>query len=373
MKILMVISHYYPTPGGTERQAHQLARALTGRGHEVHVLTMRHGPGPAVTNIEGVPIYRAIHGIQRGALFGLSYLLTATVAILRLGRDAEVLHTHHLYLDAIAAVGAGRILRVPTLAKVACGGAVGDLARLRGTTGGRVFLRILHGLDRVATPSRQTEAEVRAAGFPEGRVVRIPNGVDISRFAPAGAVRTDRSARTVLFLGRLDPQKGVNVLLGAWNEVAFCQPDTTLVIGGVGPEEAALRAAATRPGLAGRVRFLGAVPDPGAHLRTAAAFVLPSWHEGLPNALLEAMATGLPCVATAIGGTTDVATDESDALLVPPGDAAALAKALLRILTDADLAGRLGAAARRRVVAAFSLDATVIRYEQVYREMRDAA
>jgi glycosyltransferase involved in cell wall biosynthesis len=346
----MAISHYYPTPGGTERQAHQLARALIGRGHEVRVLTMRHGPGPAMTNIEGVPIYRAIHGIQRGALFGLSYLLTATVAILRLGRDAEVLHTHHLYLDAIAAVSAARILRVPTLAKVACGGAVGDLARLR-----------------------QTEAEVRAAGFHEGRVVRIHNGVDISRFAPTGAVRTERSARTVLFLGRLDPQKGVNVLLGAWDEVAFCKPDTTLVIGGVGPEEAALRAAATRPGLAGRVRFLGAVPDPEAHLRTAAAFVLPSWHEGLPNALLEAMATGLPCVATAIGGTTDVATEESDALLVPPGDAAALAKALLRILTDADLAGRLGAAARRRVVADFSLDTTVTRYEQVYREMRDAA
>jgi glycosyltransferase involved in cell wall biosynthesis len=326
-----------------------------------------------VTNIEGVPIYRAIHGVQRGALFGLSYLLTATVAILRLGRDADVLHSHHLYLDAVAAVSAGKILRVPMLAKVACGGAVGDLARLRRTAGTRALFRILRGLDRIVVPSRQTDAEVRAAGFLEDRIVRIPNGVDIARFTPAGPIRSDSPARTVLFLGRLDAQKGVDTLLSAWGEAAPHLPGTTLAIGGEGPQAAALRAAATRPGLAGNVRFLGAVPDPEAHLRTAAAFVLPSWHEGLPNALLEAMATGLPCVATAIGGTTDVATDESDALLVPPGDGAALAKALLRILTDADLAGRLGAAARRRVVGDFSLEAMVVRYEQLYQEMRGAA
>lgn len=373
MKILMATSHYYPTPGGSERQAHQLARALLSRGHEVRVLTTRLGPGPALVDIEGVPVHRAIRGIERGVLFGISYVLTAMGAMVRLRRHAEVLHAHHLYLDAVAAAAAGRLLRAPALAKVACGGAVGDLARLRRTTGNRVLLRILHGLHRVVAPSRQTEAEVHAAGFSEDGVVRIPNGVDISRFAPTGAVRSDRSARTVLFLGRLDPQKGVNVLLSAWGEVAARLSDFTLTIGGQGPEGPALRAAAIHAGLEGRVRFLGSVLDPETHLRAAAAFVLPSWHEGLPNALLEAMATGLPCVATTIGGTTDVATDERDALLVPPGDSAALAKALLRILTNADLAGRLGTAARLRVVAEFSLEAMVARYEQLYREMKNAA
>ncbi len=259
------------------------------------------------------------------------------------------------------------------LAKVACGGAVGDLARLRRTAGTRVLFRILRGLDRIVVPSRQTAAEVRAAGFLEDRIVRIPNGVDIARFTPAGPIRSDSPAHTVLFLGRLDGQKGVETLLTAWGEVAARLPEAILVIAGQGPQEAALRAAVTQAGMAGRVRFLGPVSDPEAHLRVASAFVLPSHHEGLPNVLLEAMATGLPCVATAIGGTMDAATDGCDALLVPPGDAAALAKGLLCILTDGDLAERLGAAARRRVVADFSLDNMVVRYEELYRGMRDAA
>ncbi len=368
----MAISHYYPAPGGSERQAHQLARTLIARGHEVRVLTMRLGPCPAVTSTEGVPIHRAIRGVDRGMLFGLSYLFTSMGAMVRLRRHAEVLHAHHLYLDAVAAVVVGRVLRVPTLAKVACGGAVGDLARLQRTAAGGTLLRMLRGLNRVVTPSQQTEAEVLAAGFASDKVVRIPNGVDIGRFTPAEELRPANAARSVLFLGRLDAQKGVGTLLQAWGEVAARLPETTLTLAGDGPEASTLRAVAAQFGLTHRVRFLGAVPDPEMHLRAAAAFVLPSWYEGVPNALLEAMATGLPCIATAIGGTMDLATDEHEALLVAPGDAAALAKALLRILTDRDLAGRLGAAARRRVEGHFSLDAVVTRYEQLYREMRDA-
>ena len=373
MKILMATSYYYPAPGGSERQAHQLARGLIARGHEVRVLTMRQGPGPAVTSIEGVPLYCGIRGIQRGALFGLSYLLTSMRAMARLRRHAEIIHAHHLYLDAVAAAVMGRLLRVPTLAKVACGGAVGDLARLRRTAGGGILLRILRRLTRVVAPSQQTEAEVLTVGFARDRVIRIPNGVDVGRFAPAGRFQPASPARTVLFLGRLDAQKGVDILLRAWGDVVAQLPETTLAICGDGPEAATLRATAVQAGVADHVRLLGAVPDPEMHLRAAVAFVLPSWHEGLPNVLLEAMATGLPCVATAIAGTMDVATDERDALLVPPGDAAALTKALLRVLTDRDLADRLGSAARRRVTADFSLDANVSRYEQLYAEMRDAA
>jgi glycosyltransferase involved in cell wall biosynthesis len=373
VKILMAISHYYPTPGGSERQAHLLARGLRDRGHEVRVLTMRLGPGPSKNLIEGIPVHRAIRGIQRGPVFGFSYLLTGTAAMARLGRRADVLHAHHLYLDAVTATVVGRLVRVPALAKVACGGAVGDLSRLRRMAGGGILLRILRGLDRVIAPSHETETEVRRAGFPPGRIVRIPNSVDVTRFMPGEIRHNGTEARTVIFLGRLEPQKGVDTLLQAWAEVAPQLPGAHLRIAGDGSQVIALRALATQLGLASRVEFLGVVPDPERHLRQASVFVLPSWHEGLPNALLEAMATGLPCVATAIGGTVDVARDERDALLVPPGDSAALAKALLRILTDSDLAGRLGTAARLRVVADFSLDAMVARYEQLYREMRDAA
>jgi glycosyltransferase involved in cell wall biosynthesis len=350
-----------------------VARRLLARGHEVRVLTMHLGQAPAEAEIDGVPILRGIHGIGRGLAFGLSYLLTSLRAMHRLRRHTEILHAHHLYLDAVAAAVAGRLLRVPTLAKVACGGLVGDVSRLSRITGGRLFLRILQNLNRVVAPSRQTEAEVRQAGLAVERIVRIPNGVDVVRFAPAEN-RADGSAlQGVLFLGRLDPQKGVETLLHAWAEVAPRLPAARLRIAGAGPQAGRLQALTSRLGLTSSVEFAGVVSDPERHLRQAAVFVLPSWHEGLPNSLLEAMATGLPCVATAIGGTLDVVTDERDALLIPPGDAAALAKGLLRVLTDGELAMRLATTARRRVVADFSLDAVVTRYESLYREMRDAA
>jgi len=373
VKILMLTSHYHPTPGGSERQAHQLARSLVARGHGVRVLTMQCGNHPVVSTLDGVRIYRSIHAVKRGVLFGVSYLLTSIGGIVRLGRDADIVHAHHLYLDAIAAAAVGRPLRASTLAKVACGGSGGDLSRLNRTAGVGLVRRLLRRLDRVVTPSRQTETEICHAGFPAHRVIRIPNGVDTARFHPAGPSAADGGPRTVLFLGRLEQQKGIDTLLDAWAEIAPRLPGTTLAIGGDGAQARALLAKAEGLGVADRVQFLGAVPNPEEHLRRASAFVLPSRYEGLPNALLEAMATGLPTVATAIGGTLDVATDEAQALMVPPDDSAALAKALHRVLTDADLGRRLGVAARNRVVAEFSLDRMVTRYERLYREMQHAA
>jgi glycosyltransferase involved in cell wall biosynthesis len=368
----MASSHYYPTPGGTERQAHQLARGLIARGHEVQVLTMQLGAEPPNVVIEGVPVRRAVRGIERGMLFGISYLCTSLYALLSLGRRANILHAHQLYLDAAAATTAGRVLGIPVLAKVACGGSGGDLNRLRRSWAGRLLLSmVLRGINRVVTPSRETEAEICAAGFLAGRVVCIPNGVDVERFSPSfGRWPTEPN---VLFLGRLDRQKGLDTLITAWADVVSRVRSATLTIAGQGPELSRLAALAQRVGVADHVCFLGAVPDPERRLRDAAAFVLPSRFEGLPNALLEAMATGVPCVATAIGGTIDVATDQEDALLVPPDDSRALAEALCVVLTDRTIARKLGANARRRVVANFSLESLISRYERLYGEMRDAA
>lgn len=370
---MMATSHYYPTPGGSERQAHQLARGLIARGHDVRVLTMRLGPGPAVAMIDGVPVYRVIRGIERGPLFGISYLATSIGAILRYGRRVDILHAHHLYLDAMASAVIGHWLGTPTLAKAACGGAGGDLSRLRRTGKAAALLWVLRKLDRVVALSRETENEMRVAGFRAQQVVRIPNGVDLARFFPAPDARERHATRTILFLGRLDAQKGVNTLIEAWAAIAPQFPRVIVAIGGCGPQAEALRALAAEADVADSVRFLGAVPDPENHLRAASVFVLPSFYEGLPNALLEAMATGLPCVATAIGGTMDVMTDGQDGLLVSPGDVRALADALRLVLMDAALATRLGTAARRRAADSFSLETVVAQYEALYQEMRDGA
>ena len=172
----------------------------------------------------------------------------------------------------------------------------------------------------------------------------------------------------MIFTGRIHPQKNLGVLLDAWPEVAR-RTGASLILVGQGPERDRLAESARTLGVADRVHFLGGVDDPADLLRAADAFVLPSVAEGMSNSLLEAMATSLPCLASAIGGNTDLLQDGHDGLLVPPGDPSAWSSALLRVLEDPSFARSLGAAARRRIEAEFSLTVVVDRYLALYRRM----
>src|SRR5262249_38136216 len=140
-------------------------------------------------------------------------------------------------------------------------------------------------------------------------------------------------------------------------------PDAHLIILGTGSEEQALAASQTP-----HLQLLGARDDVADYLRAADVFVLPSEREGLSNALLEAMATGMACVATAVGGTPEVIADDIAGLLVPAGQARVLAEALVRALSDAELRARLGGTAREHVARVYSLDSAA----SLLRELYDA-
>jgi glycosyltransferase involved in cell wall biosynthesis len=217
--------------------------------------------------------------------------------------------------------------------------------------------------------SEEIEQELRDIGVPRDRIVRIPNGVDTRRFRPLDARRRETlraelrftGRRVALFIGRLESMKGVDALLDAWQDVRRSVPDALLVIMGYGALRASLQSRSVPD-----VRFVGVVDDPLPYLQAADCFVLPSLGEGLPVALLEAMATELPCVATSIGGTVDVIRPGIDGWLVRPQDSAALAKALVQALTLSDRA-QLGAAGRARVLSKFSLEDAADRLSALYR------
>jgi glycosyltransferase involved in cell wall biosynthesis len=277
-------------------------------------------------------------------------------------------------LDAVAALLAGRILRVPVVAKMVGAGPGGDLDRLRHTAGGSLLLRLLRTLDAVIVPSPSCRTELLAAEFPPERIRLIANGVDTAAFRFDAAMGPTRPLPTgegpvVVFTGRLVKAKGLLELLEAWPLLLREVPDAHLVIVGSGPLEPELLRRAALPALAGRVHLTGEVPDVRPYLRAATAFVFPSWAEGLPNALLEAMAMGLPCVATDIGPIRDAVTDGEEALLVPVRTPDRLAAALVTVLTQPVLTARLGRAARKRAEAEFSLEIVVDRLESLYREL----
>jgi len=204
------------------------------------------------------------------------------------------------------------------------------------------------------------------------RLVVIPNGVDLARFDHASPV--DRSSIGVptdavltLYVGRLDPQKGLDTLLKAAAGVARVRPDWHLALAGDGPLRPDLMAQAARLlDLAGRVHWLGRRDDVPSLLGSADLLVLPSLWEGMPNVVLEAMAAGVPVVATRVEGTEDLVLPGQTGWLVPPGAVEPLTQALLGAAEDAERRQAFGRNGRSRVEAAFTPERVVAAYEQVW-------
>ena len=198
--------------------------------------------------------------------------------------------------------------------------------------------------------------------MPEARFVVLPNPVKLPDLAPAWRASHTR----LLFLGRVRQKKGAFDLLRAMVAVAAAVPAVTLVMAGDG-EIAAAQALCVGLGLAGRVHFTGWIEgaDKDRAMRDADIFVLPSYFEGLPIGVLEAMAAGLVVVASPVGGIPDLVTDGVEASLVPAGDVPRLAAALVRLLESNDVANALASAAWLRVQA-YDVNGVVAHLGQIY-------
>ena len=202
----------------------------------------------------------------------------------------------------------------------------------------------------------------------------IPNGVDCALFAQAmpvdlTAFAIPTGSRTVVYVGRLDPQKGLPYLLTAAQGICREFDDVHFLLVGEGPERASITDWISDAGLSERIHLAGWRGDIPNFLRAACCLALPSLWEGMPNVVLEAMAAGLPVIATRVEGTAETVIDGETGLLVDPASASALESALQAVLRDPQRGHRMGLAGRRRVESDFSWDAVVARYEAVYRRV----
>ena len=212
----------------------------------------------------------------------------------------------------------------------------------------------------------------RRAGIPSRKLVVIPNGIDPARFADVPPCPEEwnlqRDQEVVATVGRLELQKDPIALVRALARIRRQRPRARLVWAGDGPLRASVQRQAERD--AAPVDLLGWVVDVRPLLKRAQVFALASRWEGMPNVVLEAMACGLPVVATRVGGCVEMIVDGETGFLVPPGDADALADRVLRVLSDPALGRRMGRAARERVGEHFSLDAMVRANERLYERLR---
>ena len=356
------------TQGGMERQAFRLARGLAERGARVTIVTTYMPPGLGLPlparplrherrdgfEIVRVPCFRWWSG---EAVRALVALVLARVLLSR-RRAVDVIYAVQ-YQSASYAVSVAPLRDWPTVLKLACGGEYGDMSQVARTPDPEAVLEALRRVERYACLSQEVRAEVEAAGLDPGRCVLVRNGVDLGTFSPDGPRASLPPGRTILFVGRHHSQKRIDVLLRAFARIAPRVPDARLACVGRGPEAEGLQALARELGIAERVSFLGERRDVPDLLRAASVFVLPSAAEGLPNSLLEALASGKPAVVTDIPGTNEVVRHEQEALMVPLDDVAALSTALERLLVDHALAERLARAGRAMIERDYDMEKIV--------------
>jgi glycosyltransferase involved in cell wall biosynthesis len=208
--------------------------------------------------------------------------------------------------------------------------------------------------------------DLLANGVPRDYIFLVPNGVEIPE------LNGDRPrSREVLFVANFSQsveQKAFDVLLNAWNLVAKQDSSARLILLGDG-DRTQWECMVKSMGLESSAQFAGWTPDPADYYRRAALFVLPSRSEGMSNALLEAQSWGLPCVVSNIPGNLALVDDGLNGLVVPAGDAPALAQAILRLLADDRLSKKLGRYARERMISQFRLDAVARRLRMVYEQL----
>ena len=372
LRICDLLAWFHPVASGAERQAMAQGVELTRRGHSVRVLTQAI-PGmdlPRDDEIGGIAVHRWIRPIRRGPLFGLSFVVETIRALRRLRPHYDLIHTHQALWEAVS-TGLGRdLIKAPILVQPASSGYFGEASELSRTKGFPILRRLALRNPAFAAISGDIERQWRMLGVPPSNIIRTASGVDRAVFHPGPSAIEDRlpPRPRVLFTGRLHPQKNLEGLIEGWPGIAE-RTGANLLLLGIGPDRDRLASIASERGVGDRVHFLGAVDDPSEFLRAADLFVLPSVAEGMSNSLLEAMATGLPCVASKIGGNIDLLDDPKAGLLVAPGDREAWSGAILHLLTDRPAAIELGREALRVVSDRYDLKIVVDHYESIYQNM----
>ena len=383
----MVISQFHPIIGGAEKQAQLLSEILVEKGIQVHVVTgwwKFRTPREEILN--GVHIFRnfsfwgmfRIRGLRPFA--ALAYMATLGMYLVMHRREYDIIHVHQALHPAFMSVlVAKQILGKPVIVKTASSGITSDIKQLeRVPLGGFQLRYLLKKMDCLVSVSKLGGMEFEEIGFPRPQIEYIPNGV----LFPGDGKANHGQVKRVITTARLSQEKGIDVLLKAWANVVQEEKNLKLIIMGDGPLAKELEKLSISLGVMESVEFTGMVQNSAQYLKQADLFVLPSRSEGLSNALLEAMSYGLPCIATNVGGNTELAGEDGqkkidsgkfiigkNGFLVNPEDVAGLSEAMLYLIRNVDEEGKIAAMGRQFIHENYSIDRIADRYIGLYQRM----
>ena len=381
-RIIMTARYLPPEYSGAAAQAFLLANRLRERGHSIEFVTQSWRGENREYEVEAFKV-TALKTNLAAKHSELSLWRNLLGYLWKRRKDFDILHSHGAYYTQAIVGPLARLLGKRSLVKASL--ADNDLKSLTNSSVAPLHRFFLDRVDAYVAISADLEAEFAALGLKPERIYAIPNGVDMERFRPADSaekralatsmgVPTDRPIG--LFVGVFDERKKIAWLMEEWIRTrAFGTGTRLLAVGPTSRDDYG-------PALKQRLETLAAknpdlvtvkdfTPQVERYYRLADFFVFPSSNEGLPNAVLEAMACGLPCVATRVSGSTDLIRDGETGTTFGVEDTDELAAALSRVHGERGLA--MGAAARRFVQEGYDISRIAERYEALYQKMTDPA
>jgi len=383
--VLMVTGAYYPEVSGAGLQCRELVHALQDRVKFTILTTSTDPLLPIVEDGDGVPIYRVLVDVTR-IRSKLKAALNLAKLIFRLRRRFNIVHLHGFSQKSLLLIWLAKLLRKKLALKLT---SVGHDDPMSIRARGHLAFWFYSQADLFFGVSPRMQEIYHSSQLPQKKFQLISNGVDLERFRPGDCSERKILRRElglpeqltlILFVGFFSHEKCPDLLFDVWTRVrGKGLPATGLIFVGatrsryyeVDPNLVRkVQARAQNLGLAKQVVFVEVTHEIEKYYRASDLFVLPSSREGLPNALLEGMATGLPCIASQLQGVTDAVIEHGDnGFLVPPGDVSALEHALRFLLQNPTRAQEFGRRARLTVEEHYSIRQIADNYLEAYRHL----
>lgn len=386
IRVCVISPLYHTSLGGVGRQALALTEKLESLGVKIFVIAREMKCVPKCVFSSRIPVYRAwalrphVHILEEMSLsnlmISLSFCFSMALILFKKRKEYDLVHFHGASLPLITNILPLKLYGKKVVAKVASANQGTEAGSLRHKYSlfGQMLIQTLKKVDCFVATSKEIKKGLLNDGYNQNRIISIPNFVDQGVFHPSNKELRNQAHKDfgfsgetiVTFTGRLVEGKGVGVLLAAWGKVVVDFKNVCLLVLGKGPFESRLKKQCQNLRIEKNIRFLGLVNNVRKYLAMSDIFVFPSFQEGFPNSVLEAMACGLPVIATRIGGVVDVIKNEENGLLVEPGNVDQLADALKKLISDTEHASALGKNAIKTVRENYDINVIANKYIDLY-------
>jgi len=365
------IYNFFPREGGAEKFVRVLARNIRSGGESPLVATLQLNKNwKRKEVVDGMRVYRIpvlrLFGVNKmGKIGKWFYGIGVCIFLLRKAKEYSVFHANGCTFFSFVGVFVSHILKKKVVLTVHGNW---DSQELKRISGKRICRRLLY-FNRVVSVNRKIFNDLRTMGFDNKKLLRIYNGVDTREYFNEPKETNSPGTKQIIFIGGLRPVKNVDLLIKTISVVRKRRGDIRLTIVGSGPLENDLKALTRKIGGEHYINFAGRQGNVIPFLRSADIFVLPSREEGMSIALLEAMASGLPCVASNVDGNREVIKHGENGLLFEPNKIEDLGQLITIILDHPEYGKNLGKNARKTVEQRFSLETMAKKYVNCYSSL----